>query len=296
MPQAQLAPWMMRCAILALTSRSEAMGRVLVEAAAAEKCRIATRVGGIPDASWRAALTGCWWAKATCGRVDCRSGHADGGRGTASPFWRGRTQTHRTRVLQRFLPQTLRGTHQRLVELVQRTCQVAGLDCVRAFCRFCFRSASVARRCLGLELSRQLVQQGVGGVVRSGWTARPARARALVRNTGLSQSISMSPPATCSAATGPSPLVGEPLAPPERPGHTPAAFSGSCNKHSPARLAGIPRVVVTEHTVFDVAQTRAGRFRVRLNWRLADAVTVIHPTIKDYSWRAAWELPEASGH
>jgi glycosyltransferase involved in cell wall biosynthesis len=48
MPQAQLAPWMMRCAILALTSRSEAMGRVLLEAAAAEKCRIATRVGGIP--------------------------------------------------------------------------------------------------------------------------------------------------------------------------------------------------------------------------------------------------------
>jgi glycosyltransferase involved in cell wall biosynthesis len=50
----------------------------------------------------------------------------------------------------------------------------------------------------------------------------------------------------------------------------------------PARIARIPRVVVTEHTVFDVAQSRAGRFRARLNWRLADAVTVIHPTIKDY--------------
>lgn len=48
MPQEQLAAWMMRCAIFALASRSEAMGRVLVEAAAAEKCRIATRVGGIP--------------------------------------------------------------------------------------------------------------------------------------------------------------------------------------------------------------------------------------------------------
>lgn len=48
MPQAQLAPWMTRCAIFALASRSEAMGRVLIEAAAAEKCRIATRVGGIP--------------------------------------------------------------------------------------------------------------------------------------------------------------------------------------------------------------------------------------------------------
>jgi L-malate glycosyltransferase len=50
----------------------------------------------------------------------------------------------------------------------------------------------------------------------------------------------------------------------------------------PARLAGIPRVVVTEHTVFDVAQSRAGRFRARMNWRLADVVTVIHPTIKEY--------------
>jgi glycosyltransferase involved in cell wall biosynthesis len=48
MPQSQLAPWMSRCAIFALTSRSEAMGRVLIEAAAARKCRIATRVGGIP--------------------------------------------------------------------------------------------------------------------------------------------------------------------------------------------------------------------------------------------------------
>jgi glycosyltransferase involved in cell wall biosynthesis len=50
----------------------------------------------------------------------------------------------------------------------------------------------------------------------------------------------------------------------------------------PARLAGIPRVVVTEHTVFDVAQSLAGRMRARLTWRLADAITVIHPSIRDY--------------
>jgi glycosyltransferase involved in cell wall biosynthesis len=48
LPQAELAKWMSRCAIFALASRSEAMGRVLIEAAAAGKCRIATRVGGIP--------------------------------------------------------------------------------------------------------------------------------------------------------------------------------------------------------------------------------------------------------
>ena len=47
-PQSQLAGWMGRCAIFALASRSEAMGRVLIEAAAAGKCRVATRVGGIP--------------------------------------------------------------------------------------------------------------------------------------------------------------------------------------------------------------------------------------------------------
>jgi glycosyltransferase involved in cell wall biosynthesis len=50
----------------------------------------------------------------------------------------------------------------------------------------------------------------------------------------------------------------------------------------PARLAGVPRVVVTEHTVLDVGQSRAGRLRARLSWRLADAITVIHPSIRDY--------------
>lgn len=50
----------------------------------------------------------------------------------------------------------------------------------------------------------------------------------------------------------------------------------------PARFAGVPRVVVTEHTVFDIDQSLAGRLRARLNWRLADAITVIHPGIRDY--------------
>lgn len=50
----------------------------------------------------------------------------------------------------------------------------------------------------------------------------------------------------------------------------------------PARIAGIPRIVVTEHSVLDVSQSMAGRLRVRLNWRLASAVTVVHPGIRDY--------------
>lgn len=46
--QHELADWVARCAIIAQPSRTEAMGRILVEAAAAGKCRIATRVDGIP--------------------------------------------------------------------------------------------------------------------------------------------------------------------------------------------------------------------------------------------------------
>ncbi len=48
MLQPELAEWMSRCAIFALPSRTEAMGRVLIEAGAAGKCRVASRVGGIP--------------------------------------------------------------------------------------------------------------------------------------------------------------------------------------------------------------------------------------------------------
>ena len=50
----------------------------------------------------------------------------------------------------------------------------------------------------------------------------------------------------------------------------------------PARLAGIERVVVTEHSVLDASNTRAVRFRIRLNWRLADTITVVHQGIKEY--------------
>lgn len=48
MPQTQMATWMTRCSIFALASRSEGMPRVLIEAAAAGKSRLASRVGGIP--------------------------------------------------------------------------------------------------------------------------------------------------------------------------------------------------------------------------------------------------------
>jgi len=50
----------------------------------------------------------------------------------------------------------------------------------------------------------------------------------------------------------------------------------------PARLARVRRIVVTEHSILDVSQSRAGRIRAQLSWRLASKVTVIHPSIKDY--------------
>jgi glycosyltransferase involved in cell wall biosynthesis len=48
MPFAEAATWIRRCGIFVLPSRSEGMGRVLVEAAFAAKPRIGSRVEGIP--------------------------------------------------------------------------------------------------------------------------------------------------------------------------------------------------------------------------------------------------------
>ena len=50
----------------------------------------------------------------------------------------------------------------------------------------------------------------------------------------------------------------------------------------PARLAGVPRIVATEHSIFDVDQSLAGRVRARLSWRFSTKITVIHPSIRDY--------------
>ena len=50
----------------------------------------------------------------------------------------------------------------------------------------------------------------------------------------------------------------------------------------PARLAGIPRIVVTEHTDAPLRERPDQRARVRLIWRLAHRITVIHPEMADY--------------
>jgi len=48
MKNVEVAKWIGRCGVLFAPSRSEAMGRVLIEAAAAGKARLASRVDGIP--------------------------------------------------------------------------------------------------------------------------------------------------------------------------------------------------------------------------------------------------------
>lgn len=48
MTHRELAKWVSRCSIMALASRTEGIPRVLLESAAAGKCRIASRVGGVP--------------------------------------------------------------------------------------------------------------------------------------------------------------------------------------------------------------------------------------------------------
>lgn len=49
-----------------------------------------------------------------------------------------------------------------------------------------------------------------------------------------------------------------------------------------ARLAGIPRIVVTEHSEAGLKESLPGRMRLRANWRLAHETTVIHEGIKQY--------------
>lgn len=60
----------------------------------------------------------------------------------------------------------------------------------------------------------------------------------------------------------------------------------------PARLARVPRIVVTEHSALDIEYFRAGRIRARLNWRLATMVAAIHPSIREYLLRRIGLPPE----
>jgi glycosyltransferase involved in cell wall biosynthesis len=133
----------------------------------------------------------------------------------------------------------------------------------------------------GLELSRQLVEQGVE-VLCGALDGAPGPLRERCAQYGIEPIDLGVPVYNLFGRNGLSPGLVSRLRRLNVQAIHLQHFLGLHKLGLPARLAGIPRVVVTEHTVFDVAQSRAGRFRTRLNWRLADAVTVIHPTIKDY--------------
>lgn len=133
----------------------------------------------------------------------------------------------------------------------------------------------------GLELSRQLVEQGVE-VLCGALDGSPGPLRERCAQYGIEVVDLGVPMRNVFGRNGLSPgLVGRLRRLNVHAIHL-QHFLGLNKLGLPARLAGIPRVVVTEHTVFDVAQSLAGRLRVRVNWRLADVVTVIHPTIRDY--------------
>lgn len=57
-----------------------------------------------------------------------------------------------------------------------------------------------------------------------------------------------------------------------------------------ARLAGVPRIVVTEHSDAAYRQILGQRLRLHLVWRLAHHITVIHPEMVDYL-RAQFGIP-----
>ena len=133
----------------------------------------------------------------------------------------------------------------------------------------------------GLELSRQLVEQGVE-VLCGALDDSPGPLRERCAQYGIEPVDLGIPTRNVFGRNGLSPGLVSRLRRLDVHAIHLQHFLGLNKLGLPARLAGIPRVVVTEHTIFDVAQSRAGRFRARLNWRLADAVTVIHPMIKDY--------------
>ena len=54
-----------------------------------------------------------------------------------------------------------------------------------------------------------------------------------------------------------------------------------CRKKT-ARLAGIPNIVVTEHSDADLRGSLAGRLRLKATSRLATGISVIHEGLKRY--------------
>jgi glycosyltransferase involved in cell wall biosynthesis len=50
----------------------------------------------------------------------------------------------------------------------------------------------------------------------------------------------------------------------------------------PARMAGVPRIVTTEHSIATLQESRLARLRAQLSWRLAHHFTAVDTGIRDY--------------
>lgn len=144
---------------------------------------------------------------------------------------------------------------------------------------FCFRVGG--SELFGLELSRQLVEQGAE-VLCAAIDATPGPLLERCREYGI-QPVDLGIPArNILGRNGLSLHLVRRMRELRPDGLHLQHFLGLNKLGIPARLAGVPRIVVTEHSVLDVDQSRAGRVRARLGWRLATKIAVIHPSIRDY--------------
>jgi glycosyltransferase involved in cell wall biosynthesis len=143
---------------------------------------------------------------------------------------------------------------------------------------FCFRVGG--SELFGLQLSRQLVEQGAE-VLCGAIDGTPGPLLERCREYGI-QPVDLQIPRNILGRNGISLHLLRRMRELRPDAIHLQHFLGLHKLGIPARLAGVPRIVVTEHSIFDVDQSRAGRIRARLGWRLATKITVIHPSIRDY--------------
>ena len=133
---------------------------------------------------------------------------------------------------------------------------------------------------VGIQLAKQLAESGVE-VLCAAIDSAPGPLQEKCAEYGI-KTVDLNIPSNFLERNGISPTVTRRLRSLRLDAIHLHHFLGLNRLGLPARLAGIKRVVVTEHSVLDVSQSLAGRMRARINWRLASAITVIHKSIKNY--------------
>jgi glycosyltransferase involved in cell wall biosynthesis len=133
---------------------------------------------------------------------------------------------------------------------------------------------------LGLELAKQLADSGAA-VLCTALQSAPGPLQQKCAEYGI-ETVDLRIPANILERNGISLALTRHLAGLKLDAIHLHHFLGLNKLGIPARLAGIGRVVVTEHSILDVSQSFPGRLRARFSWRLASAVTVVHQSIKDY--------------